>query len=128
MPIEDIRVIPTVAAPGNDSNDYILFDSAASNPPIDLAAQGIDRITVALNNSQAITFKSKFLRAGTTSTYDVNQTVGPLAAGAGATGSSYDFITIGLGPMQIVASNGGTAQANWPPVVTLVRGQKASST
>lgn len=128
MPKEDIRVIPTVAAPGNDSNDYILFDSAASSPPIDLAAQGIERIVVALNNSQAITFKSKFLRAGTTSTYDVNQTTGLIAIGAGATGSGYDFATIGLGPVQIIATNGGTAQGNWPPVVTLVRGQKASST
>lgn len=128
MPQEDIRAVVSIAAPGNDSNDYIIFDSAAASPPIDLAAQGIDRITVALNNSQAITFKSKFLRAGTTSTYDVNQTTGSIAAGVGATGSSYDFVTIGLGPVQIVATNGGTAQANWPPVVTLVRGQKASST
>lgn len=134
MPIEDIRAVVSIAAPGADSNDYVLFDSAAANPPIDLQAQGIDRITVALNNSQIITFKTKFLRAGTggttgvTAVYDTNQTSGALAANAGATGSPYDFACPGMGPMQVVASNGGTAQANWPPLVTLIRGQKASST
>lgn len=128
MPIEDIRAVVTIAAPGGDSNDYILFDSAAATPPIDLAAQGIDRIQVAINNSQACTITSQFLRAGTTSTYDINQTTGALAANAGATGSPYDFVTMGLGPVRIVLTNGGVAQANWPPVVTLVRGQKQAST
>ena len=134
MPQEDIRAVVTIAAPGADSNDYILFDSAAANPPIDLTSQGIDRITFALNNSQACTVTSRFLRAGTGGTtgvaavYDTNQTTGLLAIGAGATGSSYDFATIGLGPMRIVLTNAGVAQANWPPLVTLVRGQKQSST
>lgn len=128
MPIEDIKVVVSIAAPGADSNTYVLFDPTTSTPPIDLATWGIDRITVALNNSQAITFKSQMLRAGTTATWDDNQTTGLLAINAGATGSSYDFATVGLGQVRIVAVNGGTAQANWPPVVTLVRGQKQAST
>lgn len=127
MPIEDIRVGVSIAAPGADSNDYVIFDSAASSPPIDLAREGIDRITVGWNNSQACTLKLTFLRAGTTATYDINSSTS-LAANAGLTGSPYDFAIVGLGPVQIVVTNGGVAQANWPPVVTMIRGQKASST
>ena len=73
MPIEDIRVGVSIAAPGSDSNDYVIFDSAAASPPMDLATLGIDRIMVGWNNSQAATLKFKYLRAGTTATYDVNQ-------------------------------------------------------
>ena len=127
MPIEDIRVGVSIAAPGSDSNDYVIFDSAAASPPMDLATLGIDRIMVGWNNSQAATLKFKYLRAGTTATYDVNQSQS-LTANAGLTGSPYDWVCAGLGPVQVVVTNGGTAQANWPPVVTLVRGQKAAST
>ncbi len=126
--IEDIKFGVTIAAPGDDSNTYILFDSIVAFGAGQMPTKGIDRITVALNNSQAITFKSQYLRAGTASTYDDNQTTGSLAIGAGATGSPYDFVVVGLGDIRIVAVNGGTAQANWPPVVTGIRGQKQAST
>ena len=127
MPIEDVRMIVSIAAPGADSNDYILFDSTTATPPWNLAVLGFDRVSVALNNSQAATLKLKFLRAGTTATWDTNQSVS-LTANAGLTGSPYDFaLPAGLGDVQLVWTNGGVAQANWPPVVLFYRGQKALS-
>lgn len=125
--IEDVQFGVTIAAPGADSNDYVIFDSIVAFGKGQMATKGIDRLQVGWNNSQACTLKLKFLRAGTSSTYDTNQTVS-LTANAGLTGSAYDFAVVGLGDVQLVVTNGGSAQANWPPVVTGSRGQKASST
>lgn len=131
--IEDIRFGVSIAAPGADSNDYVIFDSTVAFGFGQMATKGIDRLGIGWNNSQAATLKLKFLRAGTGGTtgvaaiYDTNQTIGPLVANAGLTGSTYDFVAFGLGEVQLVVTNGGVAQANWPPVVTGARGQKAPS-
>lgn len=131
--IEDVRIGVSIAAPGADSNDYILFDSVVAFGFGLMATKNIDRIGVGWNNSQGCTLKLNILRAGTGGTtgvaavYDTNQSVS-VGAGAGLTGSTYDFVVFGLGDVRMVATNGGVAQANWPPIVTLCRGQKASST
>lgn len=127
MDIENIQFGVTSAAPGNDSNDYVIFDSIVAFGKGQMPVKHIDRLQIGWNNSQACHLKLKFLRAGTTSTYDTNQDL-TLAANAGITGSAYDFVVVGLGDVQLVVTNGGSAQANWPPVVTGSRGQKQSST
>lgn len=124
---EDVKVGVSIAAPGADSADYVIFDSTTCFGAGQMATKNIDRVGVGWNNSQACHLKLKFLRAGTTATWDLNQDL-TLAANAGLTGSTYDFIVFGLGDVQVVVTNGGSAQAIWPPVVTLARGQKASST
>jgi len=124
MPIEDIRVGVTIAAPGADSNDYVIFDSTVALPGM-FVSMGIDRVQVGWNNTQAATIKLKALRPGTTATWDQNSSTS-IAANGGITAGPYDFETVGMGDVQIVITNGGAAQANWPPIVTLSRGQKAS--
>ena len=124
MPIEDIRVGITIAAPGADSNDYVLLDTTTGLPGM-AVSMGIDRAVVAWNNTQAATLKVKQLRPGTTATFDTVFSAS-ITANGGLTAGPYDFEVVGMGDFQIVVTNGGSAQANWPPSLVLVRGQKAS--
>lgn len=127
MPIEDVRFGITLAAPGADSNDYVLLDTTTATPPINLTAMGIDRLQLAWNNAQAATLVLKMLRPGTTATWDTVVSTS-VSAGAGLTASPYDWEVVGLGDVQLVVTNGGSAQTRWPPVLTGTRGQKASGT
>lgn len=125
MPIEDIQVGVTGGTPGANSNDYVLFDSTAMTPPLDLVSQGIDRAQFMVNNTQSGSLKS-YSSPDKGVTWNLNSTT-TVAANAAITGGPYDFAISGFVDWKLVWTNGGTVQSPWQPTLTLSRGQKALS-
>lgn len=127
MPTEDIEVGVSGGTPGNDSNEYVLFDStkhlSGAGP---LPALGIDRGQFSVNNTQSGSLKS-YWSPDKGTTWNLNSTTS-VAANAGITGGPYDFAISGFIDWKLTWVNGGTAQSPWQPTLTLSRGQKASST
>lgn len=130
MPIEDIRVLIPQTVPGADSNEYVLFDSTASTPPMSLTAQGIDRGQFAVDNPAAGSLKSYF-SPDKGVTWNLNSTTAVAARGGGVTSgilaSPFDFAISGAIDWKLAWLNSGTAQTGWQPTLTLSRGQKALS-
>lgn len=125
MPIEDVQVKITAATPGNDSNEYTLFDSTVVFGGGLLPERGINRGQFAVNNTQAGSLKS-YASPDKGVTWNLNSTT-PVAANGGITTGPYDFAISGFVDWKLTWVNGGVAQNPWQPTLTLSRGQKALS-
>lgn len=125
MPIEDVQVKITAATPGNDSNEYTLFDSTVVFGGGLLPERGINRGQFAVNNTQAGSLKSYWSPDNGT-TWNLNSTTS-VAANAGITAGPYDFVISGFVDWKLTWVNGGVAQSPWQPTLTLSRGQKQAS-
>lgn len=123
--IEDIQVAVSGGTPGNDSNEYVLFNSVTCFGGGLLPAKGIDRGQFSVNNTQSGSLKS-YWSPDKGVTWNLNSTTS-VAANAGITGGPYDFAISGFIDWKLTWVNGGTAQSPWQPTLTLSRGQKQAS-
>jgi len=129
--IEDIQVSVSGGTPGNDSNEYTLFDSTVSLGAGLLAVKGIDRGQFSVNNTQAGILKS-YSSPDKGTTWNLNSWTAVAAnsgvvTGAGVALTPYDFAISGFIDWKLTWVNGGTAQSPWQPTLTLSRGQKQAS-
>ena len=131
MPIEDIQVGVSGGTPGNDSSEYVLFDStkhlSGAGP---LPSLGIDRAQFSVDNHAAGTLNSYWSPDHGT-TWNLNSQAAVAANGGGATSgilaSQFDFSLTGFPDWKLTWTNGGVAQSPWQPTLTLSRGQKQAS-
>ena len=124
--IEDIQAGVSGGTPGNDSNEYTLFDSTVALGAGLLAVKGINRGQLSVNNTQSGSLKS-YWSPDKGTTWNLNSTTS-VAANAGITAGPYDFAISGFIDWKLTWVNGGTAQSPWQPTLTLSRGQKQAST
>lgn len=133
---ESLQVKVIAATPGADANTYNMFDStvtfgtgtAGDIRNQTLISHCISRITFSVENSAAGTLKSYFSHnKGTTWT----QFAGDIAVAAPAAGDisgPYDYLVDTYPDVKIDWVNGSSAQDPWIPIVTLIRGDRASGT
>ena len=110
------RVPSTLAAPGTDSNTYVLFSTYVASPGGSMhQGAGIKKLMVTIKNSQAGTLNT--YRGGARSTLNVptftQLTAEAIAAGTSTTSTSREYLIEPFGDWKLEWVNGGVAQATW---------------
>lgn len=111
-----VKLTLTVAAPGADANDYVLFDSSTVFPGLGYFAMlKMQRLVISILNSQAGTLKgyrsATERGAGAPQWTQVYQA--SVAAASGNNANWYDLLVAPYDDYKLVWTNGGVAQATW---------------
>lgn len=118
----------TTTAPGADSNTYPLFNSVTLFGAGVLRSRKASRLSFAVENSQAGTLKAYMSQNGGTTWVQFGGDIAVAAAAATDVSGPYDFLVDTYRDVKLDWVNGGSAQATWIPVLTLITRDRASGT
>lgn len=119
------RIGVSGGTPGADGNTYVLFDSTKHLSGASLNEMDINRIQLALNNSQAGTLNASFSTDKGTTWTQYSSTAVAIYSTTTAP-QPYDFSVDAYQDWKLEWVNGGVAQATWKPTVTAIVGYHGS--
>ena len=124
------RVPSVLAAPGADSNTYVLFSTTTAFPGGAMhQGAGVKKLFVTIKNSQAGTLNTfrGSARTSLNATTWTQMTTEAIAAGTSTTSTSREYLLEQFSDFKLEWVNGGVAQGTWTLDMAL-SDEQASST
>lgn len=125
---ESVNLAVSGGTPGADSANYTLFDSTVAFGGGQMKKIGASRLIFYVENSQSGTL---ILKTSVNKGLNWDQTGGAgtsvSASAANDVSGPYDFPVDPFDDVQLIWTNGGSAQTTWRPSLTLVIGDRAST-
>lgn len=126
---ESIMVqVADTSTPGADSNTYNMFNSVMLFGARGLRLRGIARLNFTVENSHSGTLKAYMSKDSGTTWIQFGTDTAVAAAAATDVSGPYDYLVDTYWDVKLDWVNGGSAQTTWVPLVTLVKGDRASGT